>query len=266
MNLLMVNDAVAAVNAMTEQIDWKQYGISHVFVAYNVEEGKTVIREQSIDVLLCDIEMPGEYGISLIRWIRENKYEIECVLLTCHADFAYAQEAVILGCQDYVLLPASYETIGNTVQKVVERHRERQKNSRLQEYGKSWLRSKEERVAVPPESQKTPKDVVADCVNYIVDNLGNENLSVNEIASHFYLSPIYLNRIFKKEQGIAISQYIIREKMTLAAELLKQPGSSATAVAIQVGYPNYPYFSTLFKKYYACTPSQYREKYEDREK
>ena len=79
MNLLMVNDAVAAANAMKEEIAWEKYGIDgEVWVAYNVEEGKKVISEHPIDILLCDIEMPGEYGIALIRWIREKNYNRVC--------------------------------------------------------------------------------------------------------------------------------------------------------------------------------------------
>jgi AraC-like DNA-binding protein len=92
-----------------------------------------------------------------------------------------------------------------------------------------------------------------------MENLGNEELSVNEIAAHFYLSPIYLNRIFKKEKSITIGQFIIREKMNLAAQLLRTSNHSAVAVAEQVGYPNYSYFSATFKKYFGCTPSQYKE-------
>lgn len=263
MNLLMVNDAVLAANAMKEEIAWEKYGINgEVWVAYNVEEGKKVISEHPIDILLCDIEMPGEYGIALIRWIREKNYNIECVLLTCHAEFQYAQEAITLGCQDYVLLPANYEKIGETVQKVVERHKEKLNSSRLEEYGKSWLREKEEQIHTTAEANRTPKDVVEECATYILERLQQEDLSVSEIAAHFYLNPIYLNRIFEKEKNITISQFMIREKMELAAELLKLPNSSASMVANQVGYPNYPYFSTLFKKYYHCTPTQYKEEHE----
>lgn len=259
MNLLMVNDAEITVNAMKEEINWKNYGIDNTFVAYNVAEGQDIISHKEVDILLCDIEMPGEYGIALIRWIRESNYDIDCILLTCHAEFTYAHEAITLNCQDYLLLPASYEVIGETVKKVVDRRAERLKNTKLQEYGKSWLKSKEDRVHVNAESAKTPKEVVEECTAYILQNLNNEELSVNELASHFYLNPIYLNRIFKKEKNITISQFIIREKMSLAAQLLKNPASSAIAVANQVGYPNYSYFSTIFKKYYGCTPSQYRE-------
>lgn len=260
MKLLMVNDLELTVNTMKEEIPWERYGIDEVFVAYNVAEGQHVILQHRIDLLLCDIEMPGEYGIALIRWIRNNGYDIDCILLTCHAEFNYAREAITLNCQDYLLLPASYETIGETVKSVVDRRSQRLQNTRLQEYGKSWLKSKEEQVNQEMDSSKSPKKVVEECTAYILQNLNREELSVNEIAAHFYLNPIYLNRIFKKQNKITISQFMIREKMSLAAQLLKNPDSSAIAVANQVGYQNYSYFSTMFKKYYGCTPSQYREK------
>lgn len=258
MNLLMVNDAVAAVQAMKDEIPWEQYGIQKIYTAYNVAEGQAVIQATAIDILLCDIEMPGEYGIALIRWIRENHYDIDCILLTCHAEFSYAQEAVTLNCQDYLLLPASYESIGATIQKVVNRRQERLNISQLVEYGKSWLHEKDQQVSQNAEKSRNQKDVIEECVSYILSNLDNPELSVNQVASHLYLNAIYLNRIFKREKNMTIIQFIINEKMALAARLLQNSSSSVVAIAEQVGYPNYSYFSTIFKKHYGCTPTQYR--------
>lgn len=79
-------------------------------------------------------------------------------------------------------------------------------------------------------------------------NISDEALNVADIAAHFYLNAIYLNRIFKREKGMNISQWIIRERMLLAAELLKNPSNTAIAVAIRVGYSNYPYFSSRIQK------------------
>ena len=47
--------------------------------------------------------------------------------------------------------------------------------------------------------------------------------------------------------------------MVLAARLFQEGGLSAATVAAKVGYPNYPYFSTAFKKYFGCSPQQYKE-------
>lgn len=136
----------------------------------------------------------------------------------------------------------------------------RKYNVKLQEFGKHWLHEQESQAEVT-ESRRNPAEVVEQCVSYIIHNLGDSNLCVNDVAAHFYLNPIYLNRIFRKERGIAISQFIIQERMYLSAELLKKPATSIISVANQVGYPNYSYFCTVFKKYYNCTPSQYRQIY-----
>ncbi len=259
MNLLMVNDAIATIEAMKSEILWVNYGITNVYTAYNVEEGKSSILSNHIDILLCDIEMPGENGIALIRWIREQNYDIDCILLTCHADFLYARDAISLGCQEYILIPASYEDIGTTILKSVTKRTERLSKHKLLEYGKSWLLEKEQNITLTKEASRTPKDIVEECSLYIINNLYNEELSVTNIAAHFYLNPIYLNRIFKKVKNVAINQFIITKKMELAAELLKLPNASAVSVAKQVGYPNYSYFSSIFKKHFGCAPTQYRQ-------
>lgn len=199
MKLLIVNDDKITANIMKTEIPWEHHDIE-VYVAYNVPEGQAIISGNQIDLLLCDIEMPDENGIALIRWIREKQFDIDCIFLTCHADFNYAKEAITLNCQDYLLMPTSYENIINTVLKVVRRRTERLLNNQLQEYGKSWLNSQQQIISENKESTRTPRELVDECTAYILQNLNSENLSVNEIASHFYLNPIYLNRIFKKEK------------------------------------------------------------------
>lgn len=258
MNLLMVNDAVLELHTMEKTIGWEKYGIEKVYIADNAAAARLIIKDSPIDILLCDIEMPMENGISLIRWIRAEKYDIDCILLTCHADFTYAKEALTLNCCEYILLPAKYEDIGLNVQKVVKERSRRLHDNRLQEFGETWIRSMQD--SLPPEESANPRETVNQCAAYIMKNISEETLNVTDIAAHFYLNAIYLNRIFKREKGINISQWIIRERMLLAAELLKNPANTAIAVATRVGYSNYPYFSTVFKKYYGCTPSQYTEK------
>lgn len=261
MRLLIVNDAKLVADTMKQDIPWSACKIDDCLVAYSALEGKNIIKEQTVDILLCDIEMPQENGLSLIRWIRENHYDIECILLTCHADFKYAQEAVSLGCLEYILIPASYETISASILRISEKILSKQKDEKLIQYGRSWLHNQETSVS-SSSSAVSKEDIINKCLAYIMNNLTREDLSITEIADHCYLNPIYLNRIFKKEKGTSIGQYIIQEKMALAANLLCNTNTNSNAIAIHVGYPNYSYFSTTFKKYYGMTPSQYRDKSE----
>ena len=77
MNLLIVNDIVIEANTMAADIPWKTCGITNVFTAYSANGARTVIETNPIDILLCDIEMPDENGLSLIHWIQEKHYDIE---------------------------------------------------------------------------------------------------------------------------------------------------------------------------------------------
>lgn len=259
MNLLIVNDIVIEANTIASDIDWQTYGIVQVFTAYSAVGAKEIIQKHPVDILLCDIEMPDENGLSLIHWIQDHHYDIDCVLLTCHADFEYAREGLSLGCQDYITLPAKYEDIAGSVQKVRLRRQQHQDEKRLQDYGKNWLANQAEAL----ESQEdmnprcTPAEIADKCVEYILNHIGDSDLSVTGVANSVFLNPIYLNRIFKKEKGSTISQWIIKERMELASTLLLTTDKPAVDVAYQIGYNNYPYFSTVFKKYFGVTPSQY---------
>lgn len=257
MNLLLVNDIVLEADTMTAEIPWSGYGIHKVFTAYSANSARDIILKNQIDILLCDIEMPGENGLSLIHWITSNQYDISCILLTCHADFAYAREGLTLGCEDYLLLPAKYDDIGESVRKVAERRLLREQDERLQNYGKTWLQSQSGQSQTADFTPLKPADLAEQCIQFVLEHIGDEDLSVTRIAASVYLNPVHLNRVFKKEKGINLSQWITKERMELAASLLKTARLTANEVALRVGYRNYPYFSTLFKSYFGQSPSQF---------
>lgn len=259
MRLLIVNDEKVTAQTMKKEIAWEKCGVEEVYLAYDAQEAKEQLKKYKIDIMLCDIEMPGENGIELLRWARKECMDVECIFLTCHANFNYAQDALKLDCMDYVLIPVRYEEIEESVRKVIGRRIKKQEKEQLSRYGKQWVNQKKQEVIGEQGEKKSAKQIVKECEEYILNNLDNMDLSVNEVAIYCHLSPIYLNRIFKKEKGISISQYIIREKMLLAAELLKEDALSANMVALKVGYPSYPHFSLAFKKYHGCSPKEYKE-------
>lgn len=259
MNLLIVNDERLTAKLIKEKTDWASLGIENVLCAYSAREAQEIFENEPVDILLCDIEMPGEDGIALIRWVKEQKLDCECIFLTCHADFKYAHEAIRLGVMDYVLLPARNEEIRKSVEKAIKQRADRRSHEEIYEYGQKWLDSQTEELNKKSGTRRTQEDIVQECVHYIQEHLASPELSVNQLSQDLFMNRIYLNRIFKNVHKVSISQYIINERMKLAAQLLKKPSLTLNAVSEGVGYNSYSYFVAAFKKYYDCTPSQYRK-------
>lgn len=259
MNLLLVDDEIIAVKGMMMGIDWKACGIDgEVLIAYDAAQAMDILGRVAIDVMLCDIEMPGENGIQLIHHVQDMDLDVAVVFLTCHAKFEYAQEALRLGCEDYILTPAPYDVIAQAVRSMVDKLVQRRKSEAVAKYGAQWLDEQEKCAEHAQGDKHSAAEIAQETAQYILQHLASGDLSVSTLAKRHYLNEDYLNRVFKREKGVSLNQFIIQERMDLAARLLENQSLSIAAVAAQVGYMNYPYFVSTFKRFYNCTPTQYR--------
>lgn len=135
MTVLLVDDQVSILSGLISGVDWGSLGVTAIRTANNSAQARQILKNELVDVLLCDIEMPGENGLDLLRWVRSRGLNLVCVFLTAHADFLYAKEAIQLECFDYILQPARYEDIQATVKKAIHRVREGRQNQELEYYG-----------------------------------------------------------------------------------------------------------------------------------
>ena len=81
---------------------------------------------------------------------------------------------------------------------------------------------------------------------YIHEHL-DEKLSREQLSSIVYLSPGYVTRLFKQENGVSLFDYIVTCRVERAGELLRQKDIPVGDIASMVGYDNFSYFSELFK-------------------
>lgn len=121
MNVLAVDDQINVLNGLMVGVQWKKLGIDQVYKAGNAAEAKRILRACTVDILLSDIEMPGESGLQLLEWVRNEQMDIACIFLTAHADFGYAKTAMRLDSVDYILQPASYTQIEESIQRVIDK-------------------------------------------------------------------------------------------------------------------------------------------------
>ncbi len=99
---------------------------------------------------------------------------------------------------------------------------------------------------------------VIDRINEYVHEHYHENISRNEIAEVFFLTPEYLAKLYKKKTGINIKNYINGYRIKMAKDMLKSEVLSISDIAEKVGFDNFSYFSTIFKKTTGMTPKDFR--------
>lgn len=347
MKLLIVDDQKAVVDGLLNFVDWKSVDIDHAIGANSAAEARRILSEHKVDVMLCDIEMPVENGLSLVSWMREQKMDTKCIFLTAHAEFTYAQKSVGLGAFDYVVQPAPYSQIKEAVARAVD-------SLRGEEH--RYLRRKEPVAAVQPEvksekelwgaecdllesaertlkkmreeglndeectaglyerlmgaiQEKTgdadvfwqetlidserydvyrdakssleslmklvhlcskqlggqeprqERDVVEEVIHYINANLERE-IQRQDLADHVYLNPDYLNRLFKKQTGKTLKEFVIEHKMNEARKMLQVTRLPVSIIAAKVGYDNFSHFSYAYKKVMGCSPLESRNAYQ----
>lgn len=94
-------------------------------------------------------------------------------------------------------------------------------------------------------------------LRYIEANLSQE-LRLEEVAAHVYLSPYYFSKLFKKYQGIGFNAWVNRQRMEHAKEMLRHSDWSIASIARNVGFSQTSYFCKVFRQTYQVTPQMFR--------
>lgn len=95
-------------------------------------------------------------------------------------------------------------------------------------------------------------------MKYIEDNIGNSEISVEDAAMKVHFSVSYVRQIFKEKIGENFNECVIRIRMEMAAEYLKKTPMKIQEISELCGYENQRYFARSFKKYYGCSPTEYK--------
>ncbi len=106
--------------------------------------------------------------------------------------------------------------------------------------------------------------IVEECKNEIFKRM-HSRIIIGELADVLHVSKEYLSILFKRTEGISISEYIMRQKMKLAENLLMYSQYSIGQIGLYLGFSSQSHFGATFKKYEGLTPKQYRDRCEKKE-
>lgn len=103
-------------------------------------------------------------------------------------------------------------------------------------------------------------ELVERAKNYIYQNLHSE-LKIGDIGKKIGVNSSYLSSLFHKTEGVTIQQYVRREKVRLAENMLRYSEYDGKEIANYLSFCSQSYFGSVFKEETGMTPAQYRKKY-----
>lgn len=140
---------------------------------------------------------------------------------------------------------------------IVENCLKKQLNFVVIKENKSQSDSLRQTRAPGPHDNKMKK-----ALRYIDAHL-SDDLRLEDVASHVYLSPYYFSKLFKKYHGIGFNAWVNQQRMASARELLCHSDWSIASIARNLGFSQTSYFCKVFRQTYQVTPQVYRQQVSD---
>lgn len=116
--LILVDDESDVREGLLTEIDWNALGFEVSDTAENGREAAELIEKHQPDIVVTDIQMPFMNGLQLSEWIRQNYPATKIIILTGYEEFEYAQKAIRLQIDEYVLKPFSSQEFIDILLKV----------------------------------------------------------------------------------------------------------------------------------------------------
>lgn len=139
LKILLVDDEPNVREGIKRIIPWEDYGFTVCGEGENGDEGLARIRELNPDLVLADIKMPGMTGIELIGEAAKIGFKGKFIIVSGYSDFSYAQAAISLGVEYFLLKPIDEDELIKVLIKVKDKiSKEHDRNVHL-EIGKEYI-------------------------------------------------------------------------------------------------------------------------------
>lgn len=100
---------------------------------------------------------------------------------------------------------------------------------------------------------------IIQCLDYINEHL-HENITVSELAEEVGLNETYLSKLFRKQTGYTVSEYVRKKKIEEACWLLRFTDKTSIEIAADLAFSSHSYFISVFRKVTNMTPKEYRDR------
>lgn len=119
--LMIVDDEESVREGIAYTVPWDQLDVEYVHQAASGYEALELMKRHPIDIVITDIRMPGMSGLELLQAIQDGWTGTRCIILSGHAEFQYAREAIRSQTMDYLVKPVRAEDLVFAVREVQEK-------------------------------------------------------------------------------------------------------------------------------------------------
>lgn len=115
-----------------------------------------------------------------------------------------------------------------------------------------------EQLSSPRTIQRSGRDNARPLIESYLEEHHPEDLTLESVAMFMQYSPAYFSKLFKRLFDQTFTSYLIAIRMEHAKQLLSSSKLSVREVAASVGFHNFSYFTSAFRRLTGCTPTEYR--------
>ncbi len=225
-----------------------------VLRAENGDVGHEKASSEIPDLIVCDVMMPGKDGITLSKELKSQitTSHIPIILLTARTATVYEIEGLQTGADDYITKPFNSAVIKARIKNLLE-NREKMKAHLLNKV------RFEPTAAEPEENASTEDAFIHQAILLVENNLDNADFGIETMMSELHMSQSTLYRKIKSLTGLSLTAFIRSIRLKKSAQLILTSDMNLNEIAYQVGFNDYKYFKSSFKKQFDCVPSMYKE-------
>lgn len=247
-----ITETILLVDDNKEMVDYLKNNFKLKYItltAGNGEEALAILKEQKVDIVLSDVMMPGIDGIKLCELIKKNMQtcHIPVILLSAKGSIEAQTAGIRIGADDYIPKPFSMNLLKGKINNILKA------KQRLRHYYSDTIDIDTAKMT----SNTLDEEFMSKAIQIVEENIDDENFTADDLAEKLFMSRSSLYLKMNSVSGEPPANFIRRIRFNKACKLLLEGRYSISEISSKVGFSSASYFSTSFKKYMGCLPSDY---------
>lgn len=244
-SVLIVEDNREILSFLSDNLG----GDYNVYQAENGAVALKLLDDKEVDLILTDVMMPVMDGLQLCKKVKQNvrTCHIPVLILSAKAEVDEQLEGLQLGADDYIPKPFVMNVLKSKIRNLF-----RTRYRALQFYSQS--------LEVEPDKMSLSaldEEILTKAKRIVEEHISDVEFSTDAFAGEMCMSRSALHLKLKAITGDSTYDFIRKIRFNEACRLLTEGKYSVAEISAMVGFTTPSYFSTSFKKYFGCMPSEY---------